>query len=90
MQCLFDSSEGGKFEFVREPELPSPLAEKYLTETFGVVVDTEVKEYLPHLPRSSNNLFHFAKCVDRKAFVAFLSLVDTSNPYHQEMVFSRI
>ena len=59
MRCLFDSSEEGQFERVGEPrlrlyqtsELPFPLAEKYLTETFGVVVDAEVKEYLRKLPR---------------------------------------
>ena len=77
MRCLFDSSEGGQFERIGEPrlrlyrtsELPCPLAEKYLTEKFGVVVDAEVKEYLRKLPRRLEELRLFAECVDRKAFV---------------------
>eukprot|EP00731_Ephydatia_muelleri_P025080 Em0017g163a len=77
MRCLFDSSEGGQFERIGEPrlrlyrtsELPWPLAVKYLTEKFDVVVDAEVKEYLRKLPRRFEELRLFAECVDRKAFV---------------------
>ena len=84
MRCLFDSSEGGQFERVDEPrlnlyttsELPSHIAEKYLKETFGVVVDAEVKAHLRKLPRRFGDLSRFATSSDKIAFVdeAFLKL----------------
>ena len=84
MRCLFDSSEGGQFERVDEPrlnlyttsELPSPIAERYLKEKYGVVVNEEVKNYLCKLPRRFDDLSDFANSTDREAYVdmAFLKL----------------